>query len=47
MRSRKLEDIASYTWEMINMVKEIRKRARLILMADKADPTCQRSGERF
>jgi len=47
MRSKKLEDIASYTWEMLNMIKELRKRARLILMADKSDPTCQRSAERF
>ena len=47
MRTKKLEDIASYTWEMLNMVKELRKRARLILMADKSDPTCQRASERF
>jgi hypothetical protein len=47
MRTRKLEDIASYTWEMLNMVKELRKRARLILMADKSDATCQRASERF
>lgn len=47
IRTRKLEDIASYTWEMLNMNQEIRKRARLILMADKGDIRCQRSAERF
>lgn len=47
IRTRKLEDIAAYTWEMLNIVNEIRKRARLILMADKGDARCAKSAERF
>lgn len=47
IRKRKLNDIASFTWEMLVSVKEIKKRARLIIMADKSDARCSKAAEKF
>ena len=47
IRKRKLQDIASFTWEMLLSNKEIKKRARLIVMADKADLQCSKAAEKF
>jgi len=46
IRKRKLLDIASFTWEMLLSVKEVKKRARLIIMADKSDARCSKAAEK-
>lgn len=47
IRQRKLEDIASYTWEMLKLSAEVKKRSRLIIMSDKADARCSKAAEKF
>jgi len=47
MREVKLNDTALFTWEMLNLSTELKKRARLIAMANKPDSTCFYAAKRF
>lgn len=47
VREAKLNDIALFTWEMLNLSTELKKRARLIMMANKPDQTCFYAAKRF
>lgn len=47
VRAVKQYDIGSFTWEMLNLVEELKKRARLVLMSDKGDSRCMNAADRF
>lgn len=47
VRAVKQYDIGSFTWEILNLVEELKKRGRLVLMSDKGDSQCMIAADPF